>query len=118
MFGFLRNALTYIVPFLIVLGVVVTVHELGHFLAAKWLGTAIDKFSIGFGRSIARWTDKSGVEWQIGWLPLGGYVRFAGDDNASSVPDSNDLEALRAEVLDIDRGARDSLTAMIETVSA
>jgi regulator of sigma E protease len=99
MFGFLQNALTYIVPFLIVLGVVVTVHELGHFLAAKWLGTAIDKFSIGFGRSIARWTDKSGVEWQIGWLPLGGYVRFAGDDNASSVPDINDLETLRAEVL-------------------
>jgi regulator of sigma E protease len=99
MFGFLQSALTYIVPFLIVLGVVVTVHELGHFLAAKWLGTAIDRFSIGFGKPIAHWTDKSGVEWRIGWLPLGGYVRFSGDDNDASVPDSDDLKSLRAEVV-------------------
>ncbi|MET0271473.1 MAG: RIP metalloprotease [Phenylobacterium sp.] len=99
MLGFLQTALTYIVPFLIVLGVVVTVHELGHFLAAKWLGTAIDRFSIGFGKSIAQWTDKSGVEWRIGWLPLGGYVRFAGDDNAASVPDSEDLASLREDVV-------------------
>ena len=96
---FLHNALLYVLPFLFVLGVVVTVHELGHFLAAKWLGTAIDRFAIGFGRPIARWHDKSGVEWRIGWAPLGGYVRFSGDDNAASVPDDADLKALRQDLV-------------------
>ena len=95
MLGFLQTALIYIVPFLFVLTIVVTVHELGHFLAAKAFGVAIDRFAIGFGRSIASWRDKSGVEWRIGWIPLGGYVRFTGDENAASVPDQNDLEAMR-----------------------
>jgi regulator of sigma E protease len=99
MSGFLPNLLLYVVPIVLVLGIVVTVHELGHFLAAKWLGTAVDRFSIGFGRAIGHWTDKSGVEWRIGWLPLGGYVRFAGDENVSSVPDQNDLSGLRAEIV-------------------
>jgi regulator of sigma E protease len=95
----LHNLVYWIVPFLVVLGVVVTVHELGHFLAARWLGTAVDRFAIGFGRSIAQWTDRHGVEWRIGWLPLGGYVRFAGDDNAASVPDAEDLDVLRRQVV-------------------
>jgi len=99
MSGFLQSVLMYLVPFLIILGVVVTVHEGGHFLAAKWLGTRIDRFSIGFGRAIAEWRGKSGVAYRIGWLPLGGYVRFAGDENASSVPDSNDLDDLRREIV-------------------
>jgi regulator of sigma E protease len=99
MSGFLQSALMYLIPFLIILGVVVTVHEGGHFLAAKWLGTKIDRFSIGFGSPIAQWRDKSGVAYRIGWLPLGGYVRFAGDENASSVPDSNDLDDLRREIV-------------------
>ena len=98
MLEFLQNVAIYILPFLVILGVVVTVHELGHFLVAKWLGTKIDEFSIGFGRPIARWKDRDGVEWRLGWLPLGGYVRFAGDDNAASVPDTNDLEALRRDL--------------------
>ena len=85
---FLQNVFLFVIPFLLVLGVVVTVHELGHFLAAKALGTKIDRFSIGFGRSVAGWTDKDGVEWRLGWLPIGGYVRFAGDDNAASIPDA------------------------------
>ncbi|RAK52940.1 M50 family metallopeptidase [Phenylobacterium deserti] len=97
--GFLLNLLFYIVPFLIILGVVVTVHELGHFLAAKWLGTKIDQFSIGFGKPLAAWKDKDGVQWRIGWLPLGGYVRFAGDENAASAPDQDDLEAMRASLV-------------------
>ena len=63
----LQTTLLYIVPFVLVLGMVVTIHELGHFLAAKWLGTKIDRFSLGFGRPIAAWTDKSGVEWRLGW---------------------------------------------------
>jgi regulator of sigma E protease len=98
MLDFIQNAVIYVAPFLIVLGVVVTIHELGHFLAAKSLGVAIDRFSIGFGRALASWTDKSGVEWRIGWIPLGGYVQFSGDANAASVPDQNDLQKLRQEV--------------------
>jgi len=95
MLGFAQSALITIASFLFVLTFVVTVHELGHFLAAKSLGVAVDRFSIGFGRAIASWFDKSGVEWRIGWMPLGGYVRFAGDENAASVPDKEDLEAMR-----------------------
>ncbi|MDB5450062.1 MAG: rane-associated zinc metalloprotease [Phenylobacterium sp.] len=100
MFGVLQSLLFALVPIAIVLGVVVTVHELGHFLAAKALGTKIDQFSIGFGPAIAKWTDKSGVQWRIGCLPLGGYVRFAGDENAASVPDQDNLEALRRDLIE------------------
>lgn len=99
MTGFLPNLLFYVLPFVVVVGVVITVHEFGHFLAGKALGTKIDQFSIGFGRALAHWTDKSGVEWRIGWLPIGGYVRFAGDDNAASVPDQTDLEAMRRDLV-------------------
>jgi regulator of sigma E protease len=99
MTGVLENLLFYILPFLVVVGVVVTVHEFGHFLAAKALGTKIDQFSIGFGKAFAHWTDKSGVEWRLGWAPIGGFVRFAGDDNAASVPDQDDLQALRRELV-------------------
>nr|MEA2797909.1 regulator of sigma protease [Phenylobacterium sp.] len=99
MTGLVANLLFYILPFLLVVGVVVTVHEFGHFLAAKALGTKIDQFSIGFGKAIARWTDKSGVEWRLGWAPIGGFVRFAGDDNAASVPDQDDLQTLRRELV-------------------
>jgi regulator of sigma E protease len=99
MLGFAQGALTYTLSFLLVLTLVVTVHELGHFLAAKAFGVAVDRFSIGFGRSIAQWKDRAGVEWSIGWLPLGGYVRFSGDANAASVPDGDDLEALRREIV-------------------
>lgn len=100
MLEFLETAAVTIVSFLIVLGVIVTVHELGHFWAAKAMGVAIDRFSIGFGRAIASWKDRSGVEWRVGWIPLGGYVRFSGDENAASVPDANDLDALRKTVLE------------------
>jgi regulator of sigma E protease len=99
MLGVLQNLLIYIVPFLLVLGIVVTVHEMGHFLAAKAVRTKIDQFSIGFGHAIAKWTDKSGVEWRIGWMPIGGFVRFAGDENAASVPDQNDLQAMRRDLV-------------------
>lgn len=101
----LQTILIYIVPFLLVIGVVVTIHELGHFLAAKAVGTKIDRFAIGFGSAIAHWTDKSGVEWRIGWLPIGGYVRFAGDENAASIPDAEDLKSMRRKLVDEGRGA-------------
>ncbi|MBL8770161.1 MAG: RIP metalloprotease RseP [Phenylobacterium sp.] len=101
----LQSVLLTVVPFLLVLGVVVTVHELGHYLAAKWLGTKIDRFSIGFGSAIAHWKDKDGVDWRIGWLPIGGYVRFSGDDNAASIPDADDLASMRRELVEAGRGA-------------
>lgn len=91
--------LLYTIPsFLFVLTLVVTIHELGHFWAARSFGVAVDRFSIGFGRAIAQWTDRSGVEWRIGWLPLGGYVKFSGDDNAASVPDAESLADLKSEI--------------------
>jgi regulator of sigma E protease len=99
MLDFFQSAAVTIVSFLLVLGLVVTIHELGHFWAAKAMGVAVDRFSIGFGRRLASWRDKSGVEWQIAWIPLGGYVRFAGDENDASVPDGDDLEALRKRIV-------------------
>lgn len=104
MVDFILTALTFVVSFGLVLGLVVTIHELGHFLAAKMFGVAIDRFSIGFGKALATWTDRSGVEWRLGWIPLGGYVRFSGDENASSVPDRDDLEAMR-RAIERDEGA-------------
>jgi regulator of sigma E protease len=95
----LENLLLPIIPFIFVLGLVVTIHELGHFLAAKACGVAVDQFSIGFGKPIVSWRDRSGVNWQVGWIPLGGYVRFSGDESAASVPDYEDLQALRRQVL-------------------
>ena len=96
MIEFAQVALTYLLSFLAVLTLVVTVHELGHFLVAKACGVAIDRFAIGFGRAILSWRDRSGVEWRIGWIPLGGYVRFSGDENAASVPDHEDLASMRS----------------------
>ncbi len=78
------NILTYVVPFVVVLSVVVFVHEFGHFQVARWRGVAIDTFSIGFGRTLFGWRDKQGVHWKIGALPLGGYVKFADDADAMS----------------------------------
>jgi regulator of sigma E protease len=100
----LQNLFLFIVPFLFVLTLVVTVHELGHFLAARRFGVAVDRFSIGFGRAVFAWTDKAGVQWRIGWLPFGGYVRFAHDENAASVPDKEDLDSMREQIL-ADEGA-------------
>lgn len=71
-----------ILAFLVVLGPLVFVHEYGHYIVGRWCGVKADTFSIGFGRKILGWTDKRGTEWKIGWLPLGGYVQFAGDRDA------------------------------------
>ncbi|TXG84099.1 MAG: RIP metalloprotease RseP [Sphingomonadales bacterium] len=81
--GFLSSALW----FLVVLGPLVFVHELGHYLAARLFRIRIDGFSIGFGPEIFGWTDKHRTRWRISVLPLGGYVKFAGDMNAASQPD-------------------------------
>jgi regulator of sigma E protease len=99
MFALALTALSYIAPFLFVLLLVITVHEFGHFSAARLFGVAIERFSIGFGRAIFSRRDRRGVEWRIGWMPIGGYVMFAGDENAASVPDQNDLNAMRREIV-------------------
>ena len=85
-----------LLAFVLVIGPLVFVHEMGHYLAGRWFGVKSDAFSIGFGREIAGWTDKRGTRWKIGWMPLGGYVKFAGDMNAVSQP-SPDWLALPAE---------------------
>ena len=84
----------YIVPFVFVLTIVVFFHELGHFWVARRCGVSVETFSIGFGRSLLRWKDRHGTDWQIGWIPLGGYVKFSGDENAASVPDSEKLHSM------------------------
>jgi regulator of sigma E protease len=99
MIGFFAQALLYVVPFLLILTLVVTIHELGHFLAARAFKVKIDRFSIGFGRPLLQRTDRGGVEWRVGWLPLGGYVKFSGDLDASSVPDQAGLAELRRRVI-------------------
>ena len=99
MTGFLGQALLYIVPFLLVLTFIVTIHELGHFLVARAFGVKIDRFSIGFGKTIVSRTDRRGTEWRIAWLPLGGYVKFSGDLDPSSVPDEAGLAELRQRVI-------------------
>lgn len=89
MFEFVTWLLSYVIPFLAVLTVIVFVHEMGHYLVARWNGVAIQAFSIGFGRELIGWNDRHGTRWKISAIPLGGYVRFAGDMNASSMPDPN-----------------------------
>jgi regulator of sigma E protease len=73
---FLRSVLSFIV----VLGVLVFVHELGHYLAARWRGVHVEAFSIGFGQALFSWTDKVGTVWKIAWIPLGGYVKLHGQE--------------------------------------
>jgi regulator of sigma E protease len=85
-----------VLSFLLVIGPLIFVHELGHYFAGRWFGVKADAFSIGFGREIAGWTDKRGTRWKIGWLPLGGYVKFAGDMNPASTP-SQEWLSLPAE---------------------
>jgi regulator of sigma E protease len=99
MFAPVLTVLSYVAPFLFVLLLVITVHEFGHFIVARAFGVAIERFSIGFGRALVSWRDRSGIEWRIGWIPVGGYVMFAGDENAASVPDANDLDELRRAIV-------------------
>ena len=85
-----------VLSFLLVIGPLIFVHELGHYFVGRWFGVKADVFSIGFGREIAGWTDKRGTRWKLAWLPLGGYVRFSGDMNPASQP-SPEWLALPAE---------------------
>ena len=89
---FLSGIWTYLASFLFVLTVLVFVHEMGHYLVARWCGVAVQTFSIGFGREICHWRDSRGTRWRIGWLPLGGYVTFFGDSDPASVRSTRESE--------------------------
>lgn len=81
-----------LLAFVLVIGPLVFIHEMGHYLAGRWFGIKADAFSIGFGREVAGWTDRRGTRWKIGWMPLGGYVKFAGDMNPAGQPSAEWLE--------------------------
>ena len=83
--------LTYILPFIILILIVVFIHEYGHYYFAKKFGVGVTDFSIGFGKEIFGWNDKSGTRWKICWIPLGGYVKFFGDRNVYSQADHKEI---------------------------
>ena len=87
MLDFLPEFLRTPVAFAIVLGVLVFIHELGHYLAARWVGVHVDTFSIGFGRALVSWTDRVGTVWKIAWIPLGGYVKMHGQERPEDATD-------------------------------
>jgi regulator of sigma E protease len=74
-----------LIAFLAALGPLVVFHELGHYWVGRLFGVGAEQFSIGFGREVAGWTDRRGTRWRVGWLPLGGYVKFVGDADPSSL---------------------------------
>jgi regulator of sigma E protease len=87
----------YIIPFLFVLTIVVFFHELGHFLVARWAGVKVLTFSLGFGPELAGFNDRHGTRWKISAIPLGGYVKFFGDESEASTPSSEALAQMTAE---------------------
>ncbi|WP_336814672.1 RIP metalloprotease RseP [Bosea sp. MMO-172] len=89
--------LGYLLPFLFVLTIVVFVHELGHFLVGRWCGVDVKTFSIGFGREIFGFNDRHGTRWRFALIPLGGYVKFSGDADASSAPDDAAVSRMSAQ---------------------
>ena len=86
-----------ILAFLFVLTIIVFIHEMGHFLAARWCGVAVSTFSIGFGPELAGFNDRHGTRWKLSAIPLGGYVKFLGDENEASVGDRAALAAMTPE---------------------
>src|SRR5205823_4885127 len=81
----------YIIPFLFVLTIVVFFHELGHFLIARWAGVKVLTFSLGFGPELVGFNDRYGTRWKVSAIPLGGYVKFFGDESEASTPSSESL---------------------------
>src|SRR6184192_3013523 len=87
----------YLIPFLFVLTIVVFFHELGHFLVARWAGVKVLTFSLGFGPELAGFNDRQGTRWKISAIPLGGYVKFFGDDSEASAPSHEMLAGMTEE---------------------
>lgn len=93
----LINMAYYVLPFLVLLGILVFVHELGHFWVARLLGVKVDEFSIGFGKELWGRTDRKGTHWKIAAVPLGGYCKFFGDEDSASAAESEKLKDLSDE---------------------
>src|SRR5665213_2182110 len=87
----------YLIPFLFVLTIVVFFHELGHFVVARWAGVNVLTFSLGFGPELVGFNDRHGTRWKISAVPLGGYVKFYGDDTEASTPSSDALVNMSEE---------------------
>jgi regulator of sigma E protease len=92
-----HGVIGYIIPFLFVLTIVVFFHELGHFLVARWAGVKVLTFSLGFGPELAGFNDRHGTRWKISAVPLGGYVKFFGDESEASTPSSEALANMTEE---------------------
>jgi regulator of sigma E protease len=92
-----HGLIVYLVPFLFVLTIVVFFHELGHFLVARWAGVKVLTFSLGFGPELVGFDDRHGTRWKISAIPLGGYVKFFGDDSEASTPSSDALAGMSEE---------------------
>src|ERR1700730_5719815 len=88
MHGLLSVFTTYLPYFVLVLTLLVFVHEFGHYWVGRWFGIHAEVFSIGFGPELFGWTDRSGTRWKISAIPLGGYVKFLGDNDATSATPS------------------------------
>ena len=88
---------SYVIIFLLVLTLVVFIHELGHFLVARWCGVTVKAFSIGFGPEVFGFYDKHGTRWRFAWIPLGGYVKFMDDENAASKPSAEAVKRMTPE---------------------
>jgi len=97
----LEGLITWLIfgfSFIFVLSLLVFIHEMGHFSVARLFNVSVERFSVGFGKPIAKWKAKSGTEWTIGRIPLGGYVKFLGDAGAASNPDAEQLETIKSEM--------------------
>jgi len=92
-----QGVVGYIIPFLFVLTIVVFFHELGHFLVARWAGVKVLTFSLGFGPELCGFNDRHGTRWKISAIPLGGYVKFFGDESEASTPSSAALATMSEE---------------------
>ncbi|QZD96479.1 RIP metalloprotease RseP [Qipengyuania gelatinilytica] len=90
----------YLIGFPLLLGPLVTLHELGHYLVGRWFGVKAEAFSVGFGKELLGWTDKRGTRWKLCALPLGGYVQFKGDMDPASIPHPDQIEKASAEERD------------------
>ncbi len=103
----LLNTVLFVSSFVLVLSFLIFFHELGHYSVARFFKVSVEKFSIGFGKPIIAWTSKAGVKWSISRIPLGGYVKFAGDAGAASNPDTEQLEAIKAGMSEEGRDVSD-----------
>ena len=84
----------YILPFVVIMSAIVFFHELGHYAVGRWCGVKVEAFSLGFGPELLAWVDRSGTRWRLALFPLGGYVKFLGDADAASTPNSAAVGAL------------------------